>query len=171
MIQFFSRQLCRYSDEITAGRPRNRGSSSGNGNRFVPSTGCPEKPCGVPELLFSGFHGWVSPEVKRPGLEPDNSPSSSVEIKNVWSYTYIFASVFMAFAGTTFPLLWQTCFVSDGTWLRFSNRRQIFLTSSWCRGGDLKQELLRVLYLLPVLSFTVTLTFDTTEPVQQRKRC
>jgi hypothetical protein len=31
--------------------------------------------------------GALSLEVKRPGREADHSPSSSAEIKNVWSYT------------------------------------------------------------------------------------
>jgi len=50
----------------------------------------------------------VSPEVKRPGLQPDNSPSSSIKIKNECSYTYISASVFVACAGTNLPLRWPT---------------------------------------------------------------
>jgi hypothetical protein len=28
----------------------------------------------------------LSPRVKRPGREPDQSPSSSAEVKNKWSY-------------------------------------------------------------------------------------
>jgi len=105
----------------------------------------------------------VSPEVKRPGLEPDHSSPSSFKIKNEWSCAYISASVFMASAGTNLSLRWQPYFVSDRTWLRFSNRRQIFLTSSSCCCGDPMQklsynlQLARMLYHLSVLSFTVTL--------------
>lgn len=105
----------------------------------------------------------VFTEVKCPGLEPDHSSPSSFKIKNEWSCTYISASVFMAGAGTDLTLRWQPYFVSDRTWLRFSNRGQIFLTSSSCCCGDPRQklsyilQLARMLYLLAVLSFTGTL--------------
>jgi hypothetical protein len=38
----------------------------------------------------------LTPWVKRPGREADHSPPSSVEVKNVWSYTYTSPYVFMA---------------------------------------------------------------------------
>jgi hypothetical protein len=62
---------------------------------------------------------------------------------------------FMAGVRTTLPLRWQLYFVSDRTWLRFSNRRQMFLTSFSCCGDPRQKlsynlQLARVFYLLPV---------------------
>jgi hypothetical protein len=41
--------------------------------------------------------GGFSPEVKRPGLEADHSPSSSAEVKNEWSCTpqYVFMAWYL----------------------------------------------------------------------------
>jgi len=46
----------------------------------------PRQPMGPPSLLLNGHYGSL-PLVKRPGREFDHSPSSSVEVKNEWSYT------------------------------------------------------------------------------------
>jgi hypothetical protein len=40
--------------------------------------------------------GALSPWVKRPGLEPDNLLTSSLEAKNAWSYIPAPPNVFMA---------------------------------------------------------------------------
>jgi hypothetical protein len=40
--------------------------------------------------------GALSPRVKRPGLEADHSPPTSVEVKNTWLYTSTPPYVFMA---------------------------------------------------------------------------
>jgi hypothetical protein len=48
-------------------------------------------------LLSSGYRGkGISLGVKRPGRDADNSPLSSAEVKNVWSYTSTPLYVFMA---------------------------------------------------------------------------
>jgi hypothetical protein len=39
---------------------------------------------------------WDFPGVKQPGREADHSPPSSVEVKNIWSYTSTQPYVFMA---------------------------------------------------------------------------
>jgi len=41
---------------------------------------------GPPSLLFDGYRD-TSPTVKRPELDIDQSPLSSPEVRNVWSYT------------------------------------------------------------------------------------
>jgi hypothetical protein len=48
-----------------------------------------------------------SPEVKRPGLEPDNSPPSNFKIKNEWSYTYI-SACFYGVCGDNFTFMVAT---------------------------------------------------------------
>jgi len=40
----------------------------------------------LPSLLFKGYRSSFS-EIKRPGSDVHNSPSSSAEVKNEWSYT------------------------------------------------------------------------------------
>jgi hypothetical protein len=51
---------------------------------------------GVTQPPIEWIPGILPPAVKRPGLEADNSPPSSVEIKNTWSYTSTPPYVFMA---------------------------------------------------------------------------
>jgi hypothetical protein len=43
--------------------------------------------------------GGLYPEVKRPGLEADHSPPSSVKFKNKWNYTSIHTYASMAWRG------------------------------------------------------------------------
>jgi hypothetical protein len=38
----------------------------------------------------------ISPDVKWPGHQPDHTPPSSAEVKNVWSHTFIPTYVFVA---------------------------------------------------------------------------
>jgi hypothetical protein len=50
---------------------------------------------GPPSPLSNGYRELFS-EVKRPGSEANHSPSSSVEVKNAWSYTANLPYVFKA---------------------------------------------------------------------------
>jgi hypothetical protein len=45
---------------------------------------------GPSSLLPNGYRGALSPGVKRPGREADNSPPTSAEVKNTWIYTHVF---------------------------------------------------------------------------------
>jgi len=50
----------------------------------------------------------ISPEVRQPGREADNSPPFCAEVKNEWSYTSTPPSVFMVWywsTGTTLPYI------------------------------------------------------------------
>jgi len=51
---------------------------------------------GPPNLIFNGCRG-----VKRPRREVIDSPPTSVEVKNEWSYTSTPSFVFMTWAGTS----------------------------------------------------------------------
>jgi hypothetical protein len=50
---------------------------------------------GPPSLLFSGYEDLFSLGVKWLGHEVGNTSSSVVEVKNVWSYTFIPPYIFM----------------------------------------------------------------------------
>jgi len=62
-----------------------RGSNPGRGKRLFASLNCSCRLSGPPSLLFSGYRGFFSPGVKRPGREVDHSPPYSA--KNEWSCT------------------------------------------------------------------------------------
>jgi hypothetical protein len=47
----------------------------------------PDQLWGPPNLLFNGYRGAISPGVKRPGREANNSPPASAEVKKMWIYT------------------------------------------------------------------------------------
>jgi hypothetical protein len=49
----------------------------------------PERLWGPLSLPYSWYRGTLSLRVKRPRREADHSPSWSVEVKNMWSYTSI----------------------------------------------------------------------------------
>jgi hypothetical protein len=56
------------------------------GKRFFFSTKCPDRPLGLPNLLFSRH--WDSfPGVKQSGCEVNHSPPSRAKVKNEWKYT------------------------------------------------------------------------------------
>jgi hypothetical protein len=63
------------------------GSSSGRGWEVFSPSPCPYRLWGPPSLLFTRYQLTLSLEVQRTGRESDHSPPSSVEVKNVWSYT------------------------------------------------------------------------------------
>jgi len=49
-----------------------------------------------PNLLSVGYRGTLTPGIKRPGCEADNSPSFSAEVKNAWNYTSSPQYIYMA---------------------------------------------------------------------------
>jgi hypothetical protein len=53
-----------------------------------------------PASYPKGTAGLFLPRVRRSGREADHSSSSSTEVKNVWSYTYIPQQVFMTWCFT-----------------------------------------------------------------------
>jgi hypothetical protein len=63
-----------------------RGSSPGQGWKFLSSPPRPDRLYGPPSLLSNVYQG-LSLGVRRPGREADHSPPSSAGVKNVWSYT------------------------------------------------------------------------------------
>ena len=48
---------------------------------------CPDRLFGLTNVLFSRYRGYY-PEVKQPVREINDSPRSSVEVKNEWSRTF-----------------------------------------------------------------------------------
>jgi hypothetical protein len=57
---------------------------------------------GPPRLLYSRYWGFISLGVKQLGHEADHSPTSSVKVKNAWSYTTIPPYIFMISNGYIF---------------------------------------------------------------------
>jgi hypothetical protein len=47
-------------------------------------------------LLYNGYLGGFSPEVKRPRSETNHSPPTSAEVKKIWIYTSTPPYAFMA---------------------------------------------------------------------------
>jgi hypothetical protein len=50
----------------------------GRSKRFIPSLQRPDLRWGPPSLLFNGYRRVLSPRLKRPGREADNSPPSAL---------------------------------------------------------------------------------------------
>jgi hypothetical protein len=75
-----------YYDLLGAGRPSGRSSSPGTVKNFLFTTSCRL-------ALWPNYYpiqwepGPLSPGVKQPGREADNSPPTSVDVKNIWIYT------------------------------------------------------------------------------------
>jgi hypothetical protein len=74
----------RCSDWLRAGRPRSGSSSPGRVKNFlqVVQTGSGANP-----TSYQWVQHALSPGVKRPVREADNSPPSSAEVKKAWAYT------------------------------------------------------------------------------------
>jgi len=72
------------------------GLDSWQGQRtFFPSITAPRPALDSTQPAITCVQGTVFPKVKRPGREDNNSPPSSVEVKNAWSYTSTPTYVFM----------------------------------------------------------------------------
>jgi hypothetical protein len=59
------------------------------GSRIFSSPSRPDQFWGPPSLLFNGYWGVLSLEVKWPGRETDHSPPTSAKIKKMWVCTCI----------------------------------------------------------------------------------
>jgi hypothetical protein len=59
----------------------------GRGQEFFSSPPCPDRLWVPPSLLFNGYQGAISLEVKRPRSENDHSPPYNAEVRHTWSYT------------------------------------------------------------------------------------
>jgi hypothetical protein len=78
--------LSRYSDWLRDGQPSGQSSSPGRGNIFLIST--ESRPAlGPIQPHVQWVTESISPGVKRPGREADQSPPSSAEIKNAEATT------------------------------------------------------------------------------------
>ena len=72
---------------LRAGQPRKRGSCHGRRNRLLSSPKLPDRLCDLPSFPFNGYRERAFADVKRPGSATDDSPPSSVKVKNERSYT------------------------------------------------------------------------------------
>jgi hypothetical protein len=69
----------------------------GKGKIFLLSTSSRPVP-GLTQFPIQWVPGTLPPGVKRPRCEADNSPPTSVEVKNTWIYSSILPYVFMAWS-------------------------------------------------------------------------
>jgi hypothetical protein len=87
-------QSSRYSDWLRAGRPRGLSSRASRGKAFILSTS--SRPAlGITQLPIQWAAEALSPGVKRPGCEADQSPTTNAAIKKMWIYTSTPPYVFM----------------------------------------------------------------------------
>jgi hypothetical protein len=76
----------RYSEGLQAVRPRNQSSSPGRVKNFLFSTSS-ILVLGPTQPFVQWVPGALSPRLKRPGREVDQSPATTAEMKGVWIYT------------------------------------------------------------------------------------
>jgi hypothetical protein len=81
------------------------------GSRIFFSPRRPDRLWGQPSFLSKRVLGAISPEVKRPGREPDHSPPASAEVKKIWAYTSTphTRSGYLVNTGTTLPFMGKNC--------------------------------------------------------------
>jgi hypothetical protein len=101
---------------LWAGRPKNRGSITGMGNRFFIFHKAPSPALG-PNRLVSGFQMIIAVAIKRSGREADYSLPLTTEVKNVWRCTSIPSLSFMSCTVTTLPFT---------DWRRLRTKRWVF---------------------------------------------
>jgi hypothetical protein len=104
------------------------GSSSERGWEFFFFTTASRQALGPTQPPIQWVPGVISLAIKLPGREADQSPPSSAEVKNAWSYTSTPQHAFMAWcsvksAGTALPL---------PLLFRFSNQNFVFISRLYC---------------------------------------
>jgi hypothetical protein len=57
------------------------------GSRIFSSSSRPDRLCGTPNLLSSGYRVLFSPGINVPEREADHSPPASAEVKKILTYT------------------------------------------------------------------------------------
>jgi len=96
--------------------------NSGKGKKFFVSPTFPDWPNSPPIFLFNG-HQSSLPGVKHPGLQVDQSPASSAEVTNEWSYVSILVppQALLVWRGTTFCWWVRLCWLvkNDVLWTAF----------------------------------------------------
>jgi hypothetical protein len=88
-------ELSRYSDWLRAGRRRGRSSNPNKVKNDLFSTSC-RLALGSTQPSTQWLPGALSPGVKRPGREADQSPPTNAEVNKMWIYTSTPPCVFMA---------------------------------------------------------------------------
>jgi hypothetical protein len=119
------------SDGIRDGLLRSRGSIPSRIREFLFSI-APRPSLWPTQPPIQWVPGALSPRVRRPGCETAHSLPSSAEVKNVWSYSFIFPFVFVAWYLINYYL-----------WINNSRRVDFYSYSRSIKGTDL----IRLIYI------------------------
>jgi hypothetical protein len=101
---------------LQAGHPRNHSFIPGLGMRCISWPKNIQTDSGtLPTILFSAYCGLFPVWVKHLRHEPDDSPPSSADVKNEWSYISTTAYSFISCTRATLPLLYPFSLLWHGS--------------------------------------------------------